>query len=47
MRGLSFLGALDIVMLKRDMLGLRGVRGVLGTDNSLATKNGVSKVIVT
>lgn len=38
MRGLSFLGALDIVILKRDILGLRGVRGVLGTNSILAAK---------
>lgn len=42
--GSSFRGALDMVMLKRDMLGLRGpgVLGVLGAESIFETGNCVS-----
>jgi hypothetical protein len=44
--GSSLRGALDMVMLKRDILGLRGVLGVLGADKIIfETKIVVSRVI--
>lgn len=44
--GSSLRGALDMVMLKRDTLGLRGVLGVLGAvEIILLTKIVVSRVI--
>lgn len=44
--GSSLRGALDMVMLKRDTLGLRGVLGVLGADEIIfVTKIVVSRVI--